>query len=489
MIDYSMGRFLLYKIMSPITRCLCYLSYGFLISASLFDIVAAQENIPLGTWRAHISFQSIQSVALTNTHVYGAAENGVMVFSTADNSLTGYSKLDGLSSTGITYLNVDPITKKVLIAYEDGNLDILEGNTITNFDRLKNSETIAGSKRINHISFQASHAYLSTDYGVVVFDMTKQEVKETWRDLGDTGGTIKIFQSTFLKDSIFLATEDGVLAGKLTDNLLDFNKWRRFNTGALSGNVQSIASSFNKVYAAVNGSGVYHFTGATWVQEAFLQNLSFQSLTASVNNLFIATTSELWKLSTPTSLTQIQSELITSPFTATEDGNGKLWIGDGMYGLVSDRAGSFMSYLPNGPANIETTRMKFHNNILHGVGGGHNDSFVASGIKGNLDLLDRGLWSAKSSTMLDLTDVDFLENNELSFTSSFGYGIESRNQQGIVKRYDESNSPLINLNPPGKFVNITAIESSSNGLWVANYGASQSLHLLKSDNTWESFSF
>ncbi len=475
--------------MSLISRCVSYLFYGGLLSTFLFDIVEAQENIPIDTWRAHISFQSIHSVALTNAHVYGAAENGVMIFNTDDNSLTGYSKLDGLSSSGITYISADPITKKVLIAYGDGNLDILQENTITNFDRLKNSETIPGSKRINHISFRNSFAYLSTDYGVVVFDITKQEVKETWRDLGATGATLKIFQSTFLNDSIFLATEKGVLAGNLNDNLLDFNKWSRFNAGALSGSIKSVATSNAKVFAAVNSSGIYHFTGANWTLESFLQGISFQSLNGSPNNLFIATADELWKLSTGNTLIQIQSDLISSPFMATEDGSGKLWIGDGEHGLVSNRAGSFETYLPNGPANTQTSKMKFHEGILYGVGGGYNGSFVALGNKGNYDLLERGLWTTQSSTMLDVTDIDFSTNNEFTFTSSFGYGVESRNSQGVVQRYDESNSPLINLNPPGDFVNITSIESSSNGLWIANYGANNPLHLLKPDNTWESFSF
>src|SRR6478736_302958 len=128
MIDYSMCGLLANNMVALISRYVRCLFCGLLLSASAFTIASAQENIPVGSWRAHISFQSIQSVALTNSRVYGAAENGVMVFSAEDNSLTGYSKLDGLSATGITYLKVDPITKKVLIAYEDGNLDILEGN-------------------------------------------------------------------------------------------------------------------------------------------------------------------------------------------------------------------------------------------------------------------------------------------------------------------------------------------------------------------------
>nr|HPH47715.1 two-component regulator propeller domain-containing protein [Chryseolinea sp.] len=422
-------------------------------------------------------------------NIYGAAENGVMVFSLKDNSLTGYSKLDGLSSTGITYISADPITKKVLIAYEDGNLDILLGNIITNFDRLKNSETISGSKRINHITFQNSYAYLSTDYGVVVFDINKQEVKEAWRDLGDSGGTIKIFQSTFLNDSIFLATEAGVLAGKLNDNLLDFNKWTRFDTGVFGGSIQSVAANQSKVYAAINSSGIYHFTGADWVQESFLQGIPFHSLNASANDILIATTTELWELSNSNTLTQIVSTSISSPYMALEGGTGKLWVGDEEHGLVSNTTGSFASYLPNGPVNTETSRLKYHAKTMLGVGDGHSSTYVPLNKNSAYDLLYAGIWSIQSSSMKDLTDIDFSSNDEFTFTSSFGYGVESRNSQGAIVRYDESNSPLINLNPPGRFVNITAIEFSPEGLWVANYGASTPLHLLKSDNTWVSFSF
>ncbi|HPM29229.1 MAG TPA: two-component regulator propeller domain-containing protein [Chryseolinea sp.] len=475
--------------MSSINHCIHYLLYGFVLSTSVFGVASAQENIPIGTWRAHISFQSIHSVAVTDQNIYGAAENGVMVFSLKDNSLTGYSKLDGLSSTGITYISADPITKKVLIAYEDGNLDILLGNIITNFDRLKNSETISGSKRINHITFQNSYAYLSTDYGVVVFDINKQEVKEAWRDLGDSGGTIKIFQSTFLNDSIFLATEAGVLAGKLNDNLLDFNKWTRFDTGVFGGSIQSVAANQSKVYAAINSSGIYHFTGADWVQESFLQGIPFHSLNASANDILIATTTELWELSNSNTLTQIVSTSISSPYMALEGGTGKLWVGDEEHGLVSNTTGSFASYLPNGPVNTETSRLKYHAKTMLGVGDGHSSTYVPLNKNSAYDLLYAGIWSIQSSSMKDLTDIDFSSNDEFTFTSSFGYGVESRNSQGAIVRYDESNSPLINLNPPGRFVNITAIEFSPEGLWVANYGASTPLHLLKSDNTWVSFSF
>ncbi len=88
--------------------------------------------------------------------------------------------------------------------------------------------------------------------------------------------------------------------------------------------------------------------------------------------------------------------------------------------------------------------------------------------------------------MADLTDIDFFDDK--AYLSSFGYGVEEQGSAGITL-YTESNSTLVNTNPPGKNVNITGLQASSDGLWVLDYGASQPLHLLKDDGSWQAFSF
>src|SRR5687767_7625169 len=171
----------------------------------------AQSEIPIGTWRMHLSYHNISSVALGNGQVYGAGRNGILIFDQQEKSLSSYNKLNGLSSSGITHIAYDKTGKQLLAAYEDGTLDIVQENTIVNFARLKNSKAITGSKTINHVSVRENIAYLSADFGLVVFDLQKLEIKETWRDLGPSGEKLRIIQSTFLADSIILATEKGLL--------------------------------------------------------------------------------------------------------------------------------------------------------------------------------------------------------------------------------------------------------------------------------------
>lgn len=448
-----------------------------------------QSEIPIGTWRIHTSYNAINTVALGDQRVFGAAHNAIMILDQSDNSITSYSKLNGLKGVAITFINYEAATHLLLVTYEDGKFDLINSaNEVISFDPTKNV-AFTGSKKINHIFLHQTTAYLSADYGVIVFDLIRMQVKETWRDLGVSGETLKILQSTMYNDSIFLASEKGVLAGNVNNNLLDFNNWKRFETGDFNGPVHSVSTFNGKIYAAINGSGLHHYKDGIWTKENFLQGSSFQSISASVNNLLIVGQDTLWRLSTENGLSQITSEIIGEPRFALEDPNGKLWIGDGKNGLVSDNGGTFINYLPNCPSNERMFNLEFQEGTLYALGGGYSADMIQLGNPGNADLFLNGVWSTEHSTLFDLTDIEYSQASGKIYRSSFGFGLEERDPQGNVKVFDESNSPLINTNPPGRFVNITSVANSTDGLWISNYGAEKPLYLLKDGDVWETFSF
>jgi len=455
-----------------------------IVPVLFFSTFVYAQEIPIGTWRAHISYNSINSMALGGNQIFGAASGGVMVLDRTDNSISSYTRLNGLTSTDITSIAFHPATNQLLIAYADGKIDIVKGNLVKSLDPTQTT-SITGSKRVNHISVKTNLAYCSTDYGVVVIDLVSAEIKETWRDLGVDGATLKINQTAFRNDSIFLATAQGVLAGDQDDNLLDYNKWKRFNTGDFNGNISWIAMFNAMIYATVNTIGLYRYENGNWAKEPFLTNTTFQSLQASLNNLLICESGRLWKLNSANTLSQVTDALISKAQTALEDNDNKLWIGDGYNGVVTNVNGAFQQYLPNGPSNSSIFRMTYAEGSMIGLGGGYSTTFQALGNTGLIDKFENGIWFTSTSGMKDLTDIVVID--EKRYVSSFGYGVEERMSTTSEIIYDNTNSPLVNLNPPGKFTNITAVENSSQGIWVANYGTPQSLHLLKTNNTWESF--
>jgi ligand-binding sensor domain-containing protein len=452
------------------------LGYAFLIFTGQFSVGVAQE-IPLGTWRMHASFNAINSVDVSTSKVYAASGNSVMIVDQSDNSLSAITSLDGLSSTNITQVTIDEPRQQLLVAYADGDLDIVRSDEIINFNRLKNSTTIPGSKRINHITVQNDVAYLSTDYGLVVFDLEQLEVRETFRDLGTGGSQLKILQSTIYKDSLFLATEKGVLAGDPDDNLLDFNNWKRFNSGSFSGPIQSITAFNNDVFVAVNSSGIYRYLNGGWDLQSYLQNQTFKNLTAGSIFLMITEGSSLWKLSTTDVLTAVTDEKIINPLLSQEDNSGKLWIGDQRNGLISDKTGNFERYIPNGPSFPTGLRIKYDmlSNKVFIVSGG--ESLGQPLLRTEyLNYFLKGQWGQEIDfANEDLTDVETVGNRLI--LSSFGKGVQVI-ENGAVIFEDETTCPKV-----------SALASSTSGVWVTNYGSTQSLYLLKNDNSWEAFSF
>lgn len=446
-----------------------------LICCSRGETVFAQE-IPLGNWRIHNSYNSIHSVVTTPSRIYAASANGIVVVN-PDNSLSTLTKLNGLSGVDITAVAFDQPRNQLLVSYDDGVLDIVRANEIIQFKSLKNSATIPGSKRINHITIRQSFAYLAADYGMVVFDLARIEVKETWRDLGAAGQTLRINESTFLQDSIFLATEKGVLAGDIHDNLLDFAKWKRYNQGVFNTTIRSTVSFNNKILAAISGAGLYEYDQGIWTLKNF-SGSDFGKLVGG-NHLFIAENNNLWKLNTAGVFTQIQNSLITQPRCATEDSAGKLWIGDQRNGLVSDKTSNFQKYVPNGPTFYGSFRLAYLANSMYSVSGGFANG-TASGNAELVNYFSSGLWMANEAWLQnDVTDIDL--SGPKTFVASFTSGLQVI-ENNASTLYTSANSPIAGNK-------ISAIAASADGLWVANYGATQSLLLLKSDNTWQSFSF
>ncbi|QOI96474.1 MAG: T9SS type A sorting domain-containing protein [Flammeovirgaceae bacterium] len=444
----------------------------------LFTVKVFAQEIPLGTWRTHISYNSIHSITQSSSKIYGATFNGISIVDRADGSITSLNKLNGLSGTGITAMAFDNNRNQVVVGYADGNLDIVKQNEIINFNALKNSPTIIGSKRINQVSIQQPYAYLATDFGVVVFDLIRLEIKETWRDLGVSGSQLKIFGSTFKTDSIFLATDNGVIAGDLDDNLMDFNNWKRFNQGSFNNAVQSITYFNTKVYAAINGDGIYNYVNGIWTKEIFLQNEDFTSL-SSFTDLLITTSSQVWKISSAGVLTEVTNSLTQKPLCAVEDSSGKLWIGDGRNGLVSNTSGTFQTSNPNGPSFSGSFRLKHFSGTVYALAGGFKPDFTPAGKTEYVNYFSLGNWNTLPDYFQeDVTGVDF--SADKTYVSSFTLGLQVHTN--TVTIFNSSNSPLTNSR-------VSAIASSAEGVWVANYNAPQPLHLLKPDNTWQSFSF
>lgn len=257
-----------------------------------FFTLQAFAQIPTKTWRTHNNYVNLKGVEVVEKKIYVFSENGFFYFDKTNKQAIKLSKADGLAETNIAQIRYSPGLKTLLIAYDTGNLDLVAIDSdglledIHNIDFIKNTGTIQTSKRINAIEFQGDFVYLASDFGLVVLDTKKAEIKETYQNIGSGGKAVSLKQIAFARDSIFVNTTDGILGAKFAANI----------------NLQ--------------------FYG-NW--KPITDNQLFQPKQYP------------------------QDPLIKNPLEIETDAEGKIWIADNGNGLISNWEGSFKNYSPTGP--------------------------------------------------------------------------------------------------------------------------------------------
>ena len=97
----------------------------------------------------------------------------------------------------------------MVVGYENTNIDlIMEDMSIINIPDIKRKE-ILGNKTINSIMNYGKYAYLSCGFGIVVLNLEKMEIKDTYY-IGPEGTSINVLSMTHDDQYFFAATESGI---------------------------------------------------------------------------------------------------------------------------------------------------------------------------------------------------------------------------------------------------------------------------------------
>lgn len=453
-------------------------------------ILQAQTSIPVGTWRTHFSYQQINYIVTAGGRIYCAARNGLFYLDKSDNSLNVLSKADGLSDAGVTAMAYESSSDALLIAYSSGVVDLLTGNRITSFPLIRDASQ---DEQIHHILFTGSTAYLSTDRGVRVLEIQAGkkpaiQIIESYINLSETGDQLPIFSSTIAQDSLFLATEEGILAASLSPhtNRQDFRSWRRFGTeqNIPSQPVRFITSIEDRVYAGLDNSGLYLYHDNQWQLTGIRTEQTFRSLRTAHDALVMVLGDTVILYQHQTSTT-IESSLITQPHDAVIDMQGTLWIGDHDNGLVKKQGSSFANFFPEGPGSDQIGKLKYLNKRILALK-------EKSSTEGAFYVFKEGDWTNHSSgdglpasTTPPLLDVAFDAASETYFFASFG--------AGVLQWDGEEDFILIDAGSDGSTLQnnqITSLAIREQTLWIANFSASASLHALElTEGRWKDFSF
>jgi hypothetical protein len=464
----------------------------FLLLLILFFIsgLFAQTDLPVGKWRTHFSYQNGLKAAEADNKVYCLTESGLFYVSKTDSSINKLTKLDGLSDFDISTIGYDQLNKLLLVAYKNTTIDIVKDNSILQITEIFR-KSVPGKKVIYDIFFYDNKAYLSCSFGIVVYDLKKMEVKETYSEIGTAGKQLEIYQTTINNGNIYAATPDGILKASLSSpNLLDFNAW----TNIRPGKSKMIASLSKYVFGYTDGK-FEKYDGSVWINVNSSLNDSIKSMAVCYHKLIVNSNMGIYLYDTNGSFI-VQSAKYDN-YTLM-DNEGSLWHAVNLFSLAKSNNSGIQFFIPNGPTTNKCWDIASYDNSVWVVPGSVSENFTPAFIRGGMYTFRDNSWFNNLETtgknfeaFNDLNCITVNPGNKHVFIGSFGQGVIEYFNDGIQQVYNAKNSSLSyalqGFDTNTIIVSGIALDNKSN-LWVANRGAANQLSVKwAKDGKWTSF--
>jgi len=463
----------------------------------------AQDGVSIGNWRTHLPYQKVIGVEPVGNKIYAATQYELFYYDTEDNSVNILNRINGLSDIGISTIGYNESQRKLFVAYTNANVDLIdhEGN-IRNMSDIKD-KNIVGNKSINHVFFDGDLAYAACGFGIVVFDLKKDEVKDTYY-IGNQGDMVNVTDVAIYKNRIYACTDDGMYYASLdAQNLANYAAWH-FDNSLIH---PHLAYTEMEVFAGkllLNYSGgfntdtIFVYDGSHW-SYFDKENVSEKRQMRAYDDCLVLT--NRYSVSILDHNLNLQQSIHSpggsiEPFAAAIDNTKHYWIGDNKRGLIKTTDGwNNTDVKPNGTASKNVFELKACGDQVWIATGGHAANWSKRYMREGVARFD-GMWTIlNQSTLPDFsTYTDFIctatnpNDPSVTYVGTWGSGILKFKDDELVEVYNDENSTLEHWVSDPNLINISGLAFDSKGnLWVANTGASNLLSVMEPNGTWHSY--
>lgn len=473
-----------------------------LILFNTSSVLFSQNN--MNNWRVHFSINNTIGIANNSNSVYMATTNGIVRFDTEDNSLSTLTVTNGLSDLNISAIsNNDNI---IIIGYLNGNIDVLKDNVIVNIPWIKRAQ-ITGSKTINGFYFYGNRVYISSNIGIVIYDIDKNEIEDTYYPYLNP----EINDVTIHNDSIYVATNNGIYIAHINQSYLnDVNQWSKKSDLPLHINTGVISSieAFNDNLFFILDSDIYEDDSLFYITENnelinfYSDPVSLITLKSEPGELIIGKNSSIEIIDE--TLTQ-KTIIFDYSFGLSPKVIGALkfkdeyWIADRQNGMVrATNSWSNSQVYSNSPYTDGCYRLDIQYGSILVAGGGltynlHNNYFRNGAYlfkdetwtnfnKNTQNEIDDSLWDVIS------VSINPNNTNQMAFGSYSIGGLKIINESFTVNEsFTSNNSPLETQEGNGSTHIISDLKYDNDGnLWILNYGV-EPLKMYSKDGIWYTF--
>ena len=477
---------------------------------------SSHAQIALGEWREHFPYREAVSADAGDGNIYVATDAAMFAYTPTSGEIDRLTKANALSDLGIRTVRWSVPVRVLVVGYENGNLDIIGNGRTVNLSDIKRSN-ILGDKSIYSIETEGELAYVCTGFGIVVIDLVRTEVRDTWF-IGPNGAQLQVNDLVFQQDSIYAVTESGIYtAYRNAPNLAAFDSWhKRLDINNANGpftEVERFGTGLLVNYrnnADPSADTLYQWDGQ-WTPVPQFFGVRTESLSVSADQkVAVATPGDVrWTDGAFVSLgylSDVGGGALRPSMVRWVDG-GELLIADLNNGLLRVVGqGVLPPVFPNGPKTSSAVRMDMRRGALYvatgAVEGNWASSYRKEGVFHYVD--DTWLFTDRTNSplmttgantfggeVMDILDVAVdPDDPDHAFATSYDEGLLEFRGRQLVEIHNADNSSLevnSNFGSENKIEAAGVAYDDDGNLWITNSNCQNPITVRLKNGTWKSF--
>lgn len=475
------------------------------------------QQVGIGEWDSYFTYTRMYDVIEADQKIIWISELSALYYDLEDHSVQVFNKIHGLTQTGLSRIVYNAQTNTSVIGYNDGNLDLLsfdENNkaTVINMSDIKRS-SITGDKKIYAMYPYNQYLYISCGFGIVVLDLEKQEIKDTYI-IGPASSQIKINGVTIGADTIYATTDNGVYKAYLNNPFLNtYTSWSKMTSlpshlankpfkepAFIDGRLYLIPN-----YAGFGQDTTYYRSGLTWNKLPLLQGSDMINVRQDkAGRLVFVSVGNV-------TVTDLSYNTINSLFDyngLAPDINNAVYGSDNMFYTADNNNGPFRC--PNSYAAESLQPGGTKSSSVRRVVSGKDQLWVAAGsVSGSIfintfntdyfSVRENNQWTYINRTTdpllvndaYDVLDVaiDPTDPTRVMAAAWSLQGLIEIKDKKVTNLYDETNSILFSYAGNPSFCGVASVEYDEEGnLWCLNgMFSNYPLVLRTKDGNWKKF--
>lgn len=422
-------------------------------------------------WESYTSCFHPTDIVLTKHHVFELAEGALFSLDKRDRSLSRWGKQEGMHGGAISHIAYIEPQDAVLVIYTNNLIDIISSRgEIEEMADLYQSST---PMKILSLCVHKQKAYLGTDFGIIVLNLKKKEVTETYY-IGPDAASIPITELTVVGDTLFAISGADLYKGNTNDQLINYKNWEVEPTGLTQ--PQWMAACQDTLWV-LEQNKTYQRQGGDWQMQ--LAEYGFEKLMSHNGKIFFI---DGLGFVYERLQDNIQNIYCVSPCAACcfDRQTGLYWVAAEKYGIVETN-GDYMSmlnhYILDGPIRNDVYHLRFAGDKLFVCPGGRwaTENHISSSFAYYKD----GQWGYETAentektlgvTPTDLVAVAADPNDDTHFfMATYSQGVLEYRNNKIYKQYTEGTpgcpfKSLVEGEP--RYVRTDAATIDNGYLWV-----------------------